>query len=170
MQYPAHLQCGLTLLSLMLHDRSQCFLCPYLKAATLGSKEAIRLRLCERSVRTFSHSAYNDETNVNSNIGFCCSSKRWFLPSSASSRMTLDLATVDLGPREWSGGLLYVALSRLKIIEGLLIKANDEATYLEKRWTWLLTCLLPNRKRKPVWEICKFIGLSNNRSRWTYIV
>lgn len=54
-----------------------------------------------------------------------------------SQGMTLNMAAVDTGEREWSQGLTYVALSRLKTLEGLLISPMNPVTYRIHRWRGL---------------------------------
>lgn len=51
-----------------------------------------------------------------------------------SQGMTMDRAIVDIGRSEWTGGLSFVALYRLRTLNGLLLDPADSTSLQWRRW------------------------------------
>lgn len=84
----------------------------------------------------------------------------WAITIHKSQGLTLEKAVIELEPKEFSGGLSFVAISRVKILQGLAFKSYFSQQRLEKpqKSSKMQMLIEDNQKRAQLenWELETF--------------
>ncbi len=80
----------------------------------------------------------------------------WAITIHKSQGLTLERVVVDLGHADFSSGLSFVAISRVKTLKGLAFRTRFEPTRLQKpKETEMMKMLKEDNERRSrlVWEL-----------------